>query len=251
MTFIRQSIDDGIAELRLERGKVNALTLQAVEELAAAFRDLATDARRSRPRCSPGAASSSPSASTSRSSSAISKRSVHQTTLTKFTGLYRQLFVWPKPLVAALNGHTIAGGCMLALACDTPPDGAEGSSKISLNEITFGGVGLLRRGGSSAEATRPAPGTRRPCSSAARCTSPGRRRASGWSTREWSRRRARRGGAGGGARRWRRAKAPAAFGKHQAPAARPERRGDGSRTSARVHPGVRRHLVLARHATPS
>jgi enoyl-CoA hydratase len=57
--------------------------------------------------------------------------------LTKFTHLYTELFVFPRPVVAALNGHTIAGGCMLALACDARLM-SRGRGKISLNEITFG-----------------------------------------------------------------------------------------------------------------
>jgi enoyl-CoA hydratase/carnithine racemase len=40
-------------------------------------------------------------------------------------------------VVAALNGHTIAGGCMLALACDYRVM-ATGKAKIALNEIDFG-----------------------------------------------------------------------------------------------------------------
>ncbi|MGD9037348.1 MAG: enoyl-CoA hydratase/isomerase family protein, partial [Syntrophobacterales bacterium] len=39
--------------------------------------------------------------------------------------------------VAALNGHTIAGGCMLATACDFRLM-VTGKARISLNEITFG-----------------------------------------------------------------------------------------------------------------
>ena len=57
--------------------------------------------------------------------------------LTAFTDLYTYLFTYPKPVVAALNGHTIAGGCMLALACDYRLM-VVGKAKISLNEITFG-----------------------------------------------------------------------------------------------------------------
>jgi enoyl-CoA hydratase len=56
--------------------------------------------------------------------------------LTNFTTLYRDLFVFPKPLVAALNGHAIAGGCMLALTCDSAI--VQEGAKISLNEIGFG-----------------------------------------------------------------------------------------------------------------
>ncbi|UCF66768.1 MAG: enoyl-CoA hydratase/isomerase family protein [Acidobacteriota bacterium] len=57
--------------------------------------------------------------------------------LTSFTGFYTQVFVFPKPVVAAVNGHAIAGGCMIATACDARVM-ASGGGKISLNEITFG-----------------------------------------------------------------------------------------------------------------
>ena len=57
--------------------------------------------------------------------------------LTDFTRFYREVFLFPKPVVAALNGHTIAGGCMIALACDRRLM-AEGTSKISLNEVDIG-----------------------------------------------------------------------------------------------------------------
>ena len=57
--------------------------------------------------------------------------------LTRFTDLYTYLFLYPKPIIAALNGHTIAGGCMLALACDKRVM-VSGKAKIALNEISFG-----------------------------------------------------------------------------------------------------------------
>ncbi len=57
--------------------------------------------------------------------------------LTKFTSLYLSLFEFPKPLVAAINGHAVAGGFMLSTPCDYRVM-ASGKAKISLNEITFG-----------------------------------------------------------------------------------------------------------------
>jgi enoyl-CoA hydratase/carnithine racemase len=57
--------------------------------------------------------------------------------LTSFTDFYTQVFVFPKPVVAAVNGHAIAGGCMVAMACDVRLM-TSGKGKISLNEITFG-----------------------------------------------------------------------------------------------------------------
>src|SRR5262249_62217553 len=45
MASVRLSIEEGIAEVRLERGKVNALNEQVVDELAGCFRELANDAQ--------------------------------------------------------------------------------------------------------------------------------------------------------------------------------------------------------------
>ena len=57
--------------------------------------------------------------------------------VTNFTGLYAYLFLYPKPVVAALNGHAIAGGCVLALTCDYRVM-VNDKAKIALNEISFG-----------------------------------------------------------------------------------------------------------------
>ncbi len=57
--------------------------------------------------------------------------------MAKFTQLKRDLFLYPKPLIALLNGHTIAAGCMLALAADFRIMVSE-KAKISLNEINIG-----------------------------------------------------------------------------------------------------------------
>ena len=46
-------------------------------------------------------------------------------------------FTFPKPLVAAVNGHAIAGGCILACACDYRVM-AEGAGRIGAPELSVG-----------------------------------------------------------------------------------------------------------------
>jgi enoyl-CoA hydratase/carnithine racemase len=55
----------------------------------------------------------------------------------KFNQLCLDLFTLPKPTVAALTGHAIAGGCILALCCDYRFI-AEGRKLMGLNEIKLG-----------------------------------------------------------------------------------------------------------------
>jgi len=135
MEFVRLSTQDGIAQVRLERGKVNALDDRAVEELSGCFKQLAEDLE----------VRGSILTGTGKFFSfgfdiphfLGYSREAFTRYLISFTALYRQLFSHPKPLVAALNGHAVAGGCMLALACDTRIM-ASGKAKIGLNEIGFG-----------------------------------------------------------------------------------------------------------------
>jgi len=57
--------------------------------------------------------------------------------LTRFSRTMIQVLTTPYPLVAAVNGHAVAGGCVLALACDYRV-GTEGDFKIGMNELTHG-----------------------------------------------------------------------------------------------------------------
>ena len=49
----------------------------------------------------------------------------------------RRLFAFPRPVVAAVNGHAIAGGCILACACDLKVM-AEGEGRIGVPELRVG-----------------------------------------------------------------------------------------------------------------
>lgn len=52
------------------------------------------------------------------------------------TGL-EELFLFPKPVVAAINGHAIAGGCIMGCACDYRI-AADGAAKIGVPELLVG-----------------------------------------------------------------------------------------------------------------
>ena len=57
--------------------------------------------------------------------------------LTRFSATMIQVLTAPYPLVAAVNGHAVAGGCVLALACDYRV-GTEGEFKIGMTELSHG-----------------------------------------------------------------------------------------------------------------
>ena len=50
---------------------------------------------------------------------------------------FQKLFEFPRPLVAAVNGHAIAGGCVVACACDYRL-AAEGAGRIGVPELLVG-----------------------------------------------------------------------------------------------------------------
>ena len=55
-----------------------------------------------------------------------------------FTHVMLRVFRCAKPIVAAINGHAIAGGCVLALMCDRRIAVADESVRIGLNETQLG-----------------------------------------------------------------------------------------------------------------
>jgi enoyl-CoA hydratase/carnithine racemase len=48
------------------------------------------------------------------------------------------LYLYPGPLVAFVNGHAIAGGCIFTLCCDLRVCSREPGVKIGLNEVALG-----------------------------------------------------------------------------------------------------------------
>ncbi len=135
MSSIQISTGGGIATVTLNRGKVNALNESMVEEIRSCFEELRND-QAVRAIILTGQGKFFAFGFDIPEFLSYSKDAFIRY-LTKFTALYTYVFLLPKPIIAALNGHTIAGGCMLALACDYRIMVSE-KAKISLNEIAFG-----------------------------------------------------------------------------------------------------------------
>lgn len=55
----------------------------------------------------------------------------------RFESVLRHLFLFPAPTVAAVNGHAVAGGALLAAACDFRI-GAEGGYRVGVSEVSLG-----------------------------------------------------------------------------------------------------------------
>lgn len=135
MSFVHVSRDKEIAVITLSRGKVNALNEVMVEEISGCFEDLERD-KSIKATILTGHGKFFSFGFDIPEFLSYSRESFIKY-LTNFTDLYRHIFLFPKPVIAALNGHTIAGGCMLATACDYRIM-VSGKAKISLNEINLG-----------------------------------------------------------------------------------------------------------------
>lgn len=53
-------------------------------------------------------------------------------------GIVESLYLHPAPTVALVNGHAIAGGCVLALCCDHRVAAPDPRARIGLNEVAAG-----------------------------------------------------------------------------------------------------------------
>ena len=135
MTSIRAEKADGLLIVTMSRGKANALNAAMVDELNSVFvQSYLHDVR--------GVVLASDCSKFF--SSGFDVKEVFQydrDAMTSFFGafmdLYETLLYLPKPVVGALSGHTVAGGAVLALACDVCVM-AEGPFRFALNELNLG-----------------------------------------------------------------------------------------------------------------
>jgi enoyl-CoA hydratase len=129
---VTTTIEDGVAVLRFDDGKVNVLSYAAIEALAEGLDQAQRDARAV---CLVGregtfSAGFDLSVMTAGLDSALA--------LTAAGGkLMLRLYLHPQPVVVAVTGHALAAGVLLAAACDVRI-GADVGAKIGLNETAIG-----------------------------------------------------------------------------------------------------------------
>jgi enoyl-CoA hydratase len=126
---------DGIAVVTLANSPMNVLDAGLLEELAALFEDLAADhAVRAAVIAAEGRAFS---AGLDLKTVPGLDRPGQRRLVDALNAGFGTLYAWPKPLVAAVNGHAIAGGLVLALCADWRI-AADTPMQVSLAEVKVG-----------------------------------------------------------------------------------------------------------------
>jgi enoyl-CoA hydratase len=58
--------------------------------------------------------------------------------LDRLVSFFQTIWLYPGPTAAAVNGHAIAGGCILAMCCDHAVATDNARARIGLNEVAIG-----------------------------------------------------------------------------------------------------------------
>ena len=128
---IRYELRDSVAVITMDDGKANALSLAVIEALHAcldrAEREAAAVLLTGRDRRLSGGFDLS-----------VMTSSVEnmRTLVTAGAELLMRLYLFPRPVVVACNGHALAMGALLLLVADARI-GADGDFKIGLNEVSI------------------------------------------------------------------------------------------------------------------
>jgi len=129
--------EEELAIVRMNAGKANSLDSAFLQRLGGLFDELETSGARAAVLIGYDTYFS---AGLALPSLLPLKRPELRAFINLFEATMRRVFACPLPVVAAINGHAIAGGCVLALQCDVRLI-ADGTTKIGLNEVRLG-IGL-------------------------------------------------------------------------------------------------------------
>lgn len=135
MNTINVTIKDRLALITLNRGKSNALNGEMITELTDMLHNIANDSNIG------GVIITGRENFFSAGLDLIELYGYNEEEAKSFWDLFlnfvAKITAFQKPLVAAINGHSPAGGCVIALACDARVM-AEGKYIIGLNEVPVG-----------------------------------------------------------------------------------------------------------------
>ena len=136
MENVRTEVRDGVCIITIDRPKVlNALNAQTVGEIGQAFEQARTDEAVKAVIVTGGG-----------EKAFVAGADIRElATMTPITGketaergqrIFRAIETFPKPVIAAINGFALGGGCELALACHIRI--ASESAQLGLPEVTLG-----------------------------------------------------------------------------------------------------------------
>lgn len=135
MSTIKTTIKDRLAIITLDRGRSNSMNREMITELTEMFRNIESDPQIG------GVVITGKESFFSAGLDLIELYDYNEAEAKSFWHLFLDfaatVTAFRKPLVAAINGHSPAGGCVLALACDARVM-AEGRYIIGLNEVPVG-----------------------------------------------------------------------------------------------------------------
>jgi enoyl-CoA hydratase len=129
---VTTTIEDGVAVVRFDDGKVNALSYAAIEAIEAALDEAQREARAVCLVGREGVFSAGFDLSVMRAGIEAAVQLV-----TAGGRMLVRLYLHPQPVVAAVTGHALAAGVLLSASCDVRI-GADGPAKIGLNETAIG-----------------------------------------------------------------------------------------------------------------
>lgn len=132
MSSVTVDIEDGIAHLKFDDGKANVLNAESLTALDTAL-DKASDAKAvllsGREGCFCGGLDL-------KTLPKLEPEAL-RATLKQFGDLCVRLLTFPRPVIAAADGHAIAGGAVILLCCDGRM-GSERPMKVGLSEVAIG-----------------------------------------------------------------------------------------------------------------
>lgn len=132
--MIERQDQDGVRVLRLAHGKVSAMDIELAQAFIAELNAAAVASVRAVVITGTG---SSFSAGVDLYRIIKDGPAYGERFLPVLDAMLRDALTFPKPLVAAVNGHAIAGGCILAATCDRRIM-ADGNGRIGVPELAVG-----------------------------------------------------------------------------------------------------------------